>query len=91
MNDVLDKLREEIVLIVERTVEKYMKENKYEKPYDGTITKVDSTNKTYEVDLGFATLSSVKNKSGESLAVNDCVTVYAKGGNINNAYIGLKF
>lgn len=95
MDNFLDSIRSEIVLIVEQTIQKYMKDNKYEKPYDGKIIAEQTDNDgnlCYDVNLGFVTLYKLKNKTGEeSLKPGDCVTVYTKGGNINNSYIGIKF
>ena len=90
MNEILDILRDEIKLIVKQEVAAYIKTNKYEKPYSGTVKKVSSDG-TVTVDLKFVELTNLKNKTGEDLVENDAVIVYAIGGNINNSYIGLKF
>lgn len=97
MNEILEILRSEIRLIIKQEIKKYMKENKYEKPYDGvvicdenTIIPINATDVSIRIPaLGQKFL--VKNKTGETLKSGDCVIVYAKGGNINNSYIGLKF
>ncbi len=91
MNEILDILRDEIKLIVKQEVAAYIKTNKYEKPYNGTVKEVSTDGTTAIVDLKFVELANLKNKTGESLAKNDAVIVYAIGGNINNSYIGLKF
>lgn len=91
MDDILEILRSEIRLIIKQEIKKYMKENKYEKPYDGVVTHVSDDGTTATVDLKFVVLENLKNKTGETLAENDSVVVYTKGGNINNSYIGLKF
>lgn len=90
MNEILDILRDEIKLIIKQEIAAYMKTNKYEKPYNGTVKKVSSDG-TATVDLKFIELTNLKNKTGEDLEEDDAVIVYAIGGNINNSYIGLKF
>ena len=91
MDDILEILRSEIRLIIKQEIKKYMKENKYEKPYDGTVVSVSDDGTTATIDLKFVVLENLKNKSGEDLNKDDSVVVYTKGGNINNSYIGLKF
>lgn len=91
MDEILNILRNEIRLTIRKEIAKYMKENKYEKPYDGVVLSVSNDGTTAEVDLKFITLPELKNKTGEALSKNDAVIVYAKGGNINNSYIGVKF
>lgn len=86
----LEIFRKEMEEIAEKAIKKYMKQNNYEKPYDGVVLKANDDG-TCNVDLKFTTLENLKNFTGEPLAENDKVTVYAKGGNINNSYIGLKF
>lgn len=91
MNDeFLNIFRKEMEDIAEKAIKKYIKKNNLEKPYDGKVT-VANEDGTFGVDLGFVSLSSLKNMSGEELSVGDSVTVYARGGNISNAYVGLKF
>lgn len=90
MDEILDILRNEIKLIIKQEIATYMKTNKYEKPYNGTVKKVNPDG-TVTVDLKFIELRNLKNKTGEDLAENDAVIVYAIGGNINNSFIGLKF
>lgn len=97
MNDILEILRSEIRLIIKQEIKKYMKENKYEKPYDGVVICGKDTTipiNATDVSVKIPALGrkfSVKNKTGETLKAGDCVIVYAIGTNINNAYIGLKF
>lgn len=94
-SDFLEIIREEIQFIVKKEIEKYMKDNRLETPYDGKVTAIykDSSGNvtTADVDIKFQELKGIKNKTGEVLRKNDCVTIYARGGNINNSYIGLKF
>lgn len=91
MNDeFLNIFRKEMEDIAEKAIKKYIKKNNLEKPYDGTVVSVGDDG-LCRVDLGFVVLEDLKNLSGESLAEEDSVTVYARGGNINNAYVGLKF
>lgn len=97
MNEILDILRDEITLAVRNEIKKYIKENRYEKPYDGIIVCDENTT----IAVGATSVSvkipvlghevSIKNKTGETLKNGDSVIVYAIGGNINNSYIGLKF
>ena len=94
-SDFLEMIRQEIQYIVKKEIEKYMKNNRLETPYDGKIINIykDSSGNviTADVDIKFQQLKGIKNKTGETLKKDDCVTVYARGGNINNSYIGLKF
>lgn len=97
MDEFLNIIRSEITLAVRKEIKKYMKENKYEKPYDGIVVcgeKETIIVNATEVSVKIPALGreiSVKNKTGETLKNDDCVIVYAIGGNINNSYIGLKF
>lgn len=86
----LNILRKEFEEIASKSIKKYMKNNNYERPYDGKVVSVSEDGLSCGVDLGFTTLSSVRNMTGETLAAGNGVTVYARGGNINNAYVGLK-
>lgn len=98
MDEILNIIRSEITLAVQQEIKKYMKENKYEKLYQGIVNceenvtiPVNATNVLVEIPAFDGKKISLKNKTGESLVKDDCVIVYAIGGNINNAYIGLKF
>ena len=90
----LNIFRKEMEEIAENVVKKYIKQNNYEKPYDGTVTAVNTDsngNVTHcTVNLGFTVLENLKNITGEMLEEGSGVTVYARGGNINNSYVGLK-
>lgn len=91
MDEILEILRKEIIQIVRSEISKFMKENKYEKPYDGVIVSIND-DETINVDVkALGKTLTLKNKTGEILTDNDSVIVYARGGNINNSYIGIKY
>ena len=59
--------------------------------YFGVVKSVSDDNKRAEVEIQSIGAISLLNKTGERLAVEDSVLVYATNGNLSNAFIMLRY
>lgn len=95
-NGNLSKFEDMIRRIVKDEIQKFAKEN-LEIPQYGIITAIDTVNNRADVDLASSVAKGLLNKTGLTLGtstgnlkVGDSVKIYKQGGNLTDAYIGLK-
>ena len=92
------ELKDMLSEIIQQEIRAALKDKNIETPYDGYVVVVeeadDNTNPyaqqvTVNV-VGYDTMVTLRNLSGELLNEYDRVRIYATNGNLSNGYIGVK-
>ena len=95
-NAVLDELIDEIYKRIEQKFAKQLNTANVEYAFKGIVTAINAPEDATPdqimatVDIGTSTTDYIPNRSGEAIAINDMVKVYADRSNMVGAYIGVK-
>lgn len=88
----LDDLVSTINTFVQKKVEKAINQSNVEMCWSGIVKSVDTTTGTASVALPFGSvIEAIPNLSGQTLAANDKVKIYADHMNMADCYIGTAY
>ena len=98
MSNVNKELENMLNEIIDKRIKLILKDKNYEVPYDGRVDSIEESDDNTDpysqfanvIVVGYDTGVYLRNLTGELLAVDDRVRIYASNGNLANGYIGIK-
>ncbi len=84
------KISKDFIEVVREIVSKEVRKLKFNKMYPAKVVSVDGSLANIKLLGGNETISNIKNKTGETLDIDDEVYIEAINNSLNNIYIAIK-